>query len=201
MASDFQRRRVAFSGCNQPHFRSLVCSTRLRDSPLYRNKRAAGSQGNPGTLNGSAFVPRIGNKACAILATALLLMLTRGAPADDVENFYRGRTLTVVISIQRRRRIRSLCPSTGPLYRQTYSRPSGRRAGEHAWRGRLARQQLFYESRPQRMAPLSAPFPAAFPPCRWSHRGLPSASTAESSPGSAACRAIPASASPAPIAG
>ncbi len=37
-------------------------------------------------------------QGCAILATALLLVLTRPAPADDVENFYRGRTLTVIIS-------------------------------------------------------------------------------------------------------
>jgi tripartite-type tricarboxylate transporter receptor subunit TctC len=37
-------------------------------------------------------------KACALAATALLLALTRAAPADDVENFYRGRTLTMVIS-------------------------------------------------------------------------------------------------------
>src|SRR5215471_3763113 len=36
--------------------------------------------------------------APAILPGALFLVLTRPAPADDVENFYRGRTLTVVIS-------------------------------------------------------------------------------------------------------
>jgi len=34
----------------------------------------------------------------AMLPGALLLVLTRPAPADDVENFYRGRTLSVVIS-------------------------------------------------------------------------------------------------------
>src|SRR4029077_5661306 len=39
-----------------------------------------------------------GRRRCAILAAALLLALTRAAAADDVENFYRGRTLTVVIS-------------------------------------------------------------------------------------------------------
>jgi tripartite-type tricarboxylate transporter receptor subunit TctC len=32
------------------------------------------------------------------LATALLLVLTRPAPADDVADFYRGRTLTMLIS-------------------------------------------------------------------------------------------------------
>ena len=37
-------------------------------------------------------------KACAILAAALLLVFARAASADDVENFYRGRTLTLVIS-------------------------------------------------------------------------------------------------------
>jgi tripartite-type tricarboxylate transporter receptor subunit TctC len=36
-------------------------------------------------------------KARAILTTVLLIMLARGALADDVENFYRGRTLTVLI--------------------------------------------------------------------------------------------------------
>jgi tripartite-type tricarboxylate transporter receptor subunit TctC len=35
-------------------------------------------------------------KAGAILTTVLLIMLARGALADDVENFYRGRTLTVL---------------------------------------------------------------------------------------------------------
>jgi tripartite-type tricarboxylate transporter receptor subunit TctC len=39
-----------------------------------------------------------GRRRCAILATALLLALTHAATADDVENFYHGRTLTVVIS-------------------------------------------------------------------------------------------------------
>jgi tripartite-type tricarboxylate transporter receptor subunit TctC len=39
-----------------------------------------------------------GRRRCAILVTALILALSRGAAADDVENFYRGRTLTVVIS-------------------------------------------------------------------------------------------------------
>jgi len=37
-------------------------------------------------------------KARALLATALLLALTRPAPADDVADFYRGRTLTILIS-------------------------------------------------------------------------------------------------------
>ncbi len=37
-------------------------------------------------------------KVWAILATALLLVLTSGARADEVENFYHGRTLTLVIS-------------------------------------------------------------------------------------------------------
>ena len=37
-------------------------------------------------------------KAGALLATALLLTLTRPAPADDVADFYRGRTLTILIS-------------------------------------------------------------------------------------------------------
>jgi tripartite-type tricarboxylate transporter receptor subunit TctC len=36
--------------------------------------------------------------ACAIIPGALLLALTGPARADDVENFYRGRTLNVVIS-------------------------------------------------------------------------------------------------------
>jgi tripartite-type tricarboxylate transporter receptor subunit TctC len=40
----------------------------------------------------------LGNRGCAILAAVFLLALTRAAPADDAENFYRGRTLTVVIS-------------------------------------------------------------------------------------------------------
>ena len=40
--------------------------------------------------------PRI--KSRAIVATALLLGLTCAAAADDVENFYRGRTLTILIS-------------------------------------------------------------------------------------------------------
>ena len=39
-----------------------------------------------------------GLRRCAILAAALLVALTHAAAADDVENFYRGRTLTVVIS-------------------------------------------------------------------------------------------------------
>src|SRR5580692_9110281 len=39
-----------------------------------------------------------GRRRCAILAAVFLLALTRAAPADDAENFYRGRTLTVVIS-------------------------------------------------------------------------------------------------------
>src|SRR5262249_37606902 len=36
--------------------------------------------------------------ACAIIPGALLLAFTCPAGADDVENFYRGRTLSVVIS-------------------------------------------------------------------------------------------------------
>src|SRR5579864_9309904 len=39
-----------------------------------------------------------GHRRCAILAAALLLATTHAAAADDVENFYHGRTLTVVIS-------------------------------------------------------------------------------------------------------
>ncbi|HEY2527845.1 MAG TPA: hypothetical protein VGJ20_07835 [Xanthobacteraceae bacterium] len=41
--------------------------------------------------------PALRSKAAAMLATALLLALTRGTPADDVANFYKGRTLTVLI--------------------------------------------------------------------------------------------------------
>ena len=36
--------------------------------------------------------------ACVPVAAALLLALTRSAAANDVEDFYRGRTLTVLIS-------------------------------------------------------------------------------------------------------
>src|SRR5262249_4509687 len=59
-----------------------------------------GSQGIAGGhshMNGLSYrAPQI--KACVTLAIALLLIFTRRAPADDVENFYRGRTLTVVIA-------------------------------------------------------------------------------------------------------
>ena len=36
--------------------------------------------------------------ACVPVAAALILALTRVAAANDVEDFYRGRTLTVLIS-------------------------------------------------------------------------------------------------------
>src|ERR1700729_3782523 len=39
-----------------------------------------------------------GRQRYAVLVTTLLLALTHASVADDVENFYRGRTLTVVIS-------------------------------------------------------------------------------------------------------
>jgi tripartite-type tricarboxylate transporter receptor subunit TctC len=79
---------------NKPQRRLLVPAALLRDNILSRINPTPGSQGQ--SLMRGYRTPH--NRSVLALAAVLLLALTRAAPADEVENFYRGRTLTMVIA-------------------------------------------------------------------------------------------------------
>ena len=88
----------------------------------------------------------------ALAYGALAAYLALSAPparADAVAEFYRGRTVTLVVGYGPGRRLRRLCAARRPPSRPPHSRQSHRRGAEHAGRGLLRAVNWLYNSAPK----------------------------------------------------
>ena len=74
-------------------------------------------------------------KKIAVLAAALLACCWAlpVAAQDAVAQFYRGKTVTIIVGSDGRRRLRCLRAAAGTLSREVYSRPADRHRQRHAW--------------------------------------------------------------------
>ena len=69
--------------------------------------------------------------------------------AQSVEDFYKGKTISIVDRLLGRRRLRPLRPASGPLHRQAHPRQSDHRAAEHGRRGLAAAANYLYTAAPK----------------------------------------------------